>query len=93
MISDKSINDPSLALNSSLNVKLESWRNPFEDTIDVTDPDDIDALLDSIEADSEEEAYDLVMTGHSDEYTEEVVELLNEVSSEHQYTEKIEEDE
>ena len=46
-----------------------------------------------IEADSEEEAYDLVMTGHSDEYTEEVVELLNEVSSEHQYTEKIEEDE
>ena len=46
-----------------------------------------------VEADSEEEAYDLVVTGDSDEYTEEVVELFNEVSSEHQYTEKIKENE
>ena len=46
-----------------------------------------------VEADSEEEAYDLAVNGNEDEYTEEVVELLNEVSSEHQYTEKIEEDE
>ena len=46
-----------------------------------------------VEADSEEEAYDLAVNGNEDEYTEEVVELLNEVSSEHQYTEKIKEDE
>ena len=45
-----------------------------------------------VEADSEEEAYDLAVNGNEEEYTEEVIALLNEVSSEHQYTEKIEED-